>query len=94
MIGKWNSTLKIMVFTILLSMLVFLILKIALVDGGSYFSLIVLMLFALLILGLFLKSDSRYKIIAWSMIWTAGMYLLFGTVAFFFLFTYGPHGIC
>lgn len=44
MIGKWNSTLKIMVFTMLLSMLVFLILKMALIDRGSYFSLIVLML--------------------------------------------------
>ncbi len=95
MIGKWNGALKIIALTMIESLIMSLVIYMALRDERDYFSLIVFILFALLlILGLFLKSNSQYRIFAWSLIWTATNYILFGVFAFLFLFTYGAHGVC
>lgn len=94
MISKWSNDLKIACLTVILALFAFLIIYTAMSIDAEYLSVVFLAFIALFILALFLKSDPRFRILGWSIIWTMIAYLSLGLFIFIYLLTFGPHGVC
>ncbi|MES2131427.1 MAG: hypothetical protein V4506_03700 [Bacteroidota bacterium] len=55
---------------------------------------VIILFIGLFIVGLFIKSNPKYTVIGWSMVWIFLFYVSIALFLILFLLTYGPHGVC